>query len=238
MRLPAFLAILALPTAGVGAQGVPCVSLTPYDTTAYAFTRSVLAGFGKAHRASVASQSANADPVNASEFIYALRKASSEYRCASALLQQYARHPSEDVQDAVQAAHLMYTTHAETTNALLGLYRATLDGRQSLSPGVVADSIASLRLRTDAVSMMPIVMVGSIVAALSVMDPVSDRLIGLALTRAQRDSILSELLAIFGPGVKGEPVDMQSWLLPAGAALYESVSDPAWQLRSERGNGA
>lgn len=211
---------------------VPCASVVPFDTTVYTFTRTVVLSLEHAQRAldAIPTEAQSSDA--GAGMIYVLRKQRGHYLCAVALLSPFARHANEDVQLAVEAGQLMYASMASVADALLNIYRSLIAGEAGLSAAQMADSLASLRLRSEAVtSELPVVMAGSVIAALSEMDRITGRLSRLALTVPQRDTLLADLVRVFGPAVAAGPSAQQPWTMAAGLALYSSLSDPAWRLR-------
>lgn len=206
---------------------VPCARTIPYDTTALTFVRVMVSALD--HASSTLDEFDDTSPL---EVILFFRRTIGEYQCASALLSPFLEHPNEDVRDAVEAGQLLFTVEQLVNEALLGLYRSRIDGDASLTESAVADSMASLVLKSDAVTkQLPLVMVASVAASLIEVNPASNRATRLAMTALQRDSILHDLVDIFGSDVTKPSPPEQSWLMGAAWALYRSLADSQWQLK-------
>ncbi len=206
---------------------VPCARTIPYDTTALTFARVMISALD--HASSTLDEFDDTSPL---EVILSFRRAIGEYQCASALLSPFIEHPNEDVRDAVVAGRILFAVEQSVNEALLGLYRSRIDGDARLTESALADSMASLVLKSHAVTnQLPLVMVASVTASLTEMNPTSNRLTRLAMTTVQRDSILHDLVEIFGSDVTKPSPPEQSWLMGAAWALYRSLADSLWQLK-------
>lgn len=176
----------------------------------------------------------------AADVIYRAKQRAQAFTIAITFLLASAASPDSVIRSSREALMMAYATHLRAALDVQQYCRYFADGSLPPgfeTPGQVADSAAQMRLRLNNATTLVIIAIGEISDGLTDMDPVTRKLTILRLSAEQRETLLTRMIAAFGPNVATfdrNNVRRLSTDFETAAGTFYDFLDEAWQLQPTR----
>jgi len=232
------LAVIALSSAAVPAQGGLCTPPTVLRDSPYHYIASLTEAltYAKSGLDRTAQGRQGSSSVSDFDLFLGLKLRKADFDCAGSQVSAYAASSNEAIKTSAEGATFVFTFLAKLDEQSVAEYKAFLDsiGEGKLKPGTVLERQAELGASYDEAwkLLIPAVIAGTY--AVVEEDPKTGLMSRLALTRGQRDEILRKLRATFGEDITRGLKAGQLPLTAAAAALYQVVGDPKRRLREPK----
>ena len=157
--------------------------------------------------------------------LFNLKLGKADYECAASQVLPYTESPNETIKTSAAGVAWVFLRLAELNEKSVVQLTALLNeaGEGKLKLGTALEKRAEMGKSYDDTWKLLVPAVIMATYAVVEKDPSTDRLSGLAMTTAQRDTILHKLLSTFGDEIAQGMQAGQPSMVGAGAALYHVI---------------
>jgi hypothetical protein len=170
-----------------------------------------------------------------SDFMYEVKVAGEEYRCAATLVQPFLKSPNEAIQTSAEDVSFVYTVQSKLDAQILAEMQALLNSPQGEGTGDRLARLTDIRVKKDnAWKMILLVGVGATHALVILPEKADEKLSRLSVTESERRELLQVIERVFGASVKQGLKAGQEALEGAGATIHQFLSNKAWKALDQK----
>ena len=170
------------------------------------------------------------------DLLLGLKLGKADFECARSQVFPFATSSHDAIKTSAGGAASVFSLLVDLQDKAVAEYKALLDsiGEGKLKPGTVLERQAELGASYDeAWKRLMLAVIASTYGVVEV-EPTTERMLRLGLTRAQRDEILLKVHSAFGDDVKQGMRAGQLPLTAAASALYQVLGDAQRKLRDSK----